>query len=109
MRIGYIRVSTQEQNPDRQIAAMRDFGLTDDELVIEAQSGKDFYRPLYKRAVGQLGPGDLFVVKSIDRFGRNYAEILDEWWLITKTLGADIVVLDMPLLDTRQGCMHLQM
>ena len=103
MRIGYIRVSTQEQNPDRQIAAMRDFGLTDDELVIEAQSGKDFYRPLYKRAVGQLGPGDLFVVKSIDRFGRNYAEILDEWWLITKTLGADIVVLDMPLLDTRQG------
>ena len=64
MRIGYIRVSTQEQNPDRQIAAMRDFGLTDDELVIEAQSGKDFYRPLYKRAVGQLGPGDLFVVIS---------------------------------------------
>lgn len=103
MTIGYIRVSSREQNPDRQIDAMRDFGLSDNELVIETQSGKDFYRPLYKRAVGQLEPGDLFVVKSIDRLGRNYAEILDEWRLITKTIGADIVVLDMPLLDTRQG------
>lgn len=103
MRIGYVRVSTREQNPDRQIAAMREFGLTDAEIVIEKQSGKDFYRPLYQRAVGQLGPGDALIVKSIDRLGRNYAEILDEWRLITKTLGADIIVLDMPLLDTRAG------
>ncbi len=103
MRIGYVRVSTREQNPDRQIAAMREFGLTDAEIVIEKQSGKDFYRPLYKRAVGQLGQGDTLIVKSIDRLGRNYAEILDEWRLITKTLGADIIVLDMPLLDTRSG------
>lgn len=103
MRIGYVRVSTREQNPDRQIAAMREFGLTDEEIVVEKQSGKDFYRPLYKRVVGQLGPGDALIVKSIDRLGRNYAEILDEWRLITKTLGADIIVLDMPLLDTRAG------
>lgn len=103
MRIGYVRVSTREQNPDRQIAAMREFGLTGAEIVVEKQSGKDFYRPLYKRAVGQLGPGDALIVKSIDRLGRNYAEILDEWRLITKTLGADIIVLDMPLLDTRAG------
>ena len=103
MRIGYVRVSTREQNPARQIAAMREFGLTDAEIVVEKQSGKDFYRPLYKRAVGQLGPGDTLIVKSIDRLGRNYAEILDEWRMITKSLGADIVVLDMPLLDTRSG------
>lgn len=103
MRIGYIRVSTREQNPDRQIAAMREFGLTDDELVIEAQSGKDFERPMYQKAVKRLGPGDVLIVKSIDRLGRNYAEILDEWRKITKAYCADIVVLDMPLLDTRQG------
>ena len=103
MRIGYIRVSTREQNPDRQIAAMREFGLTDDELVIEAQSGKDFERPMYQKAVKRLGPGDVLIIKSIDRLGRNYAEILDEWRKITKAYCADIVVLDMPLLDTRQG------
>lgn len=103
MRVGYIRVSTREQNPDRQIAAMREFGLTDDELVIEAQSGKDFERPLYQKAVKKLGPGDVLIIKSIDRLGRNYAEILDEWRKITKAYCADIVVLDMPLLDTRQG------
>ncbi|MBR4184304.1 MAG: recombinase family protein [Clostridia bacterium] len=103
MRVGYIRVSTREQNPDRQIWAMRDFGLTDDELVIEAQSGRDFDRLLYRRAVRSLRAGDLLVIKSIDRLGRNYAEILEEWRFITKEKGADIVVLEMPLLDTRQG------
>lgn len=100
---GYIRVSTKEQNPDRQIAAMREFGLSEDDLVIEAQSGFSFDRMLYRDTVKRLKAGDVFVVKSIDRLGRNYAEILEEWRLITKTHGADIVVLDMPLLDTRRS------
>lgn len=103
MRVGYIRVSTREQNPDRQIAAMHDFGLTDAEIVIEKQSGKDFERKLYRRQVDELKVGDVLVVKSIDRLGRNYAEILEQWRMITKEKGADIVVLDMPLLDTRKG------
>ena len=100
---GYIRVSTKEQNPDRQIAAMREFGLSDEDLVIEAQSGFSFDRMLYRDTVKRLKAGDVLVVKSIDRLGRNYAEILEEWRLITKTHGADIVVLDMPLLDTRRS------
>ena len=100
---GYIRVSTKEQNPDRQIAAMREFGLSDEDLAIEAQSGFTFDRMIYRSIVKQLRPGDVLVIKSIDRLGRNYAEILEEWRLITKTHGADIVVLDMPLLDTRRG------
>ena len=100
---GYIRVSTREQNPDRQIAAMRSFGLADGDMVIEKQSGKDFERPEYRRLIGRLHPGDALVVKSIDRLGRNYDEILSEWRRITKEIGADIVVLDMPLLDTRKG------
>ena len=103
MRIGYIRVSTREQNPERQIAAMEDFGLSIAEIVIEKQSGKDFERPMYQKAVKLLKPGDVLIIKSIDRLGRNYAEILEEWRKITKERGADIVVLDMPLLDTRKG------
>lgn len=101
MIYGYIRVSTKDQNEDRQIVAMRNFGAT--KLYIEKQSGKDFNRPHYKMLVSKLKKGDVLVVKSIDRFGRNYDEILDQWRLITKEKQADIVVLDMPLLDTRKG------
>lgn len=103
MTVGYIRVSTREQNPDRQIAAMREFGVPDGRMVVEHQSGKNFERPLYQRMVGRLGEGDVLVIKSIDRLGRNYDEILEEWRRITKEKRADIVVLDMPLLDTRAG------
>lgn len=101
MIYGYIRVSTKDQNEDRQIVAMRNFGAT--KLYIEKQSGKDFNRPHYKMLVSKLKKGDVLVVKSIDRFGRNYDEILDQWRLITKEKQADIVVLDMPLLDTKKG------
>lgn len=101
-RIGYIRVSTREQNPDRQITAMAEFGLSPSEMVIEKQSGKNFDRPLYHAATKRLREGDMLVVKSIDRLGRNYAEIIEEWRRIVKEKGADIVVLDMPLLDTRR-------
>lgn len=101
MTYGYIRVSTKDQNEDRQIVAMREFGAT--KLYVEKQSGKDFNRPHYKMLVNKLKKGDVLVVKSIDRFGRNYDEILEQWRYITKERGADIVVLDMPLLDTRKG------
>lgn len=103
MTVGYIRVSTREQNPDRQTAAMREFGVPESRMVIEHQSGKNFERPLYQRMVGRLSEGDVLVIKSIDRLGRNYDEILEEWRRITKEKRADIVVLDMPLLDTRAG------
>ena len=102
-QFGYIRVSTKEQNPDRQIAAMREAGIPDAGMVIEKQSGKDFERPEYQKLVRKLRAGDALFIKSIDRLGRNYAEILEEWRTITKEKGADIVVLDMPLLDTRRG------
>ena len=100
---GYVRVSTQVQNEARQLAAMREFGVEEDNIVIEKQSGKDFSRPIYRRLVGRLRPDDVLVVKSIDRLGRNYSEILEQWAFITKGQAAAIVVLDMPLLDTRQG------
>ena len=100
---GYVRVSTREQNEARQLAAMREFGVAEDRIIVEKLSGKDFNRPRYRRLVGGLRPGDVLVVKSIDRLGRNYDEILEQWALITKERAAAIVVLDMPLLDTRQG------
>ncbi len=100
---GYIRVSTKEQNEDRQVIAMREFGVPEENTVIEKQSGKDFERPKYKSLVKKIKPGDTLVVKSIDRLGRNYDEILEEWRRITKEKQAHIVVLDMPLLDTRAG------
>lgn len=100
---GYVRVSTQMQNEARQLAAMQAFGVLDENIIIEKQSGKDFKRPLYQRLVNQLQSGDVLVIKSIDRLGRNYTEILDQWSFITKKQEAAIVVLDMPLLDTRQG------
>ena len=100
---GYARVSTREQNEARQLAALREFGVAEENIVVEKLSGKDFRRPLYQRLVRRLRQGDLLVIKSIDRLGRNYEEILEQWGGITKERQADIVVLDMPLLDTRLG------
>ena len=100
---GYIRVSTREQNEDRQLIAMRQFGVAENYIVMDKQSGKDFERPGYKRLLRKLKAGDTLVIKSIDRLGRNYEEILEQWRLITKEKQAAVVVLDMPLLDTRQG------
>lgn len=99
----YIRVSTKEQNEDRQLIAMREFGVPEENIVIEKQSGKDFERPGYKKLIKKLKTGDTLVIKSIDRLGRNYEEILEQWRIITKEKQIAIVVLDMPLLDTRQG------
>ena len=100
---GYIRVSTKEQNEERQVMAMRSFGIIDRCLIIDKQSGKDFNRPGYQRLVKKLKPKDTLVIKSIDRLGRNYDEILEQWRFLTKEKRVDIVVLDMPLLDTRNG------
>ncbi len=99
---GYVRVSTREQNEDRQFNAMREFGITGDNIFIDKQSGKDFERPAYKQLLKKLKPGDTLVVKSIDRLGRDYDEILEQWRIITKERQIAIVVLDIPLLDTRQ-------
>lgn len=99
MVYGYIRVSSRDQNEDRQIIALREFGC--EKLYIEKQSGRDFARPHYQMLLRKLKKDDVFVVKSIDRLGRNYKEILEQWQLITKKKQAAIVVLDMPLLDTR--------
>ncbi len=100
---GYVRVSTQEQNEARQLAAMREFGVAEQNIIVEKLSGRDFNRPRYQRLVRGIGAEDVLVVKSIDRLGRNYEEILNQWGFITKKRKAAIVVLDMPLLDTRQG------
>ena len=100
---GYVRVSTKEQNLDRQIAALQAFGVPAAQIYQEKLSGKDFERPVYQRLIKRIKPGDTLVIKSIDRLGRNYHEILEQWRNITKEKGAAIVVLDMPLLDTRQG------
>ncbi len=98
---GYIRVSTREQNEDRQLIAMNDFGVPSENIFIDKQSGKDFNRPAYIKLVENLKPNDTLVVKSIDRLGRNFYEILEQWRIITTEKQASIVVLDMPLLDTR--------
>ena len=100
---GYVRVSTQEQHEARQLDAMRKFGVAEQNIIVEKVSGKDFNRPLYRQLVKKLRPEDVLVVKSINRLGRNYDEILEQWGVITKKRKAAIVVLDMPLLDTRQG------
>ena len=100
---GYVRVSTQEQNEARQLTTMREFGVPEENIVIEKLSGKDFQRPRYKKLIRGLRAGDVLVLKSIDRLGRDYSEILEQWADITKKRRAAIVVLDMPLLDTRQG------
>lgn len=100
---GYVRVSTKEQNLDHQILALREFGVPETQIHQEKQSGKDFERPVYLRLLKKIKPGDTLVIKSIDRLGRNYDEILEQWRILTKEKKAEIVVLDMPLLDTRQG------
>lgn len=99
---GYIRVSTKEQNEARQRVALAGYGIRVENIYMDKQSGKDFERPQYRRLLRKLGPGDVLVVKSIDRLGRDYGEILEQWRGITKGKGADIVILDMPLLDTRR-------
>ena len=99
---GYARVSTREQHEDRQVYALLGFGVIPRNIFLDKMSGKDFERPRYQRLVhSRLKRGDLLVVKSIDRLGRNYDEIIEEWRFITKIVRADVVVLDMPLLDTR--------
>lgn len=100
---GYVRVSSRDQNEERQMIAMADFGVESRNVFMDKQSGKDFAREEYCRLLKILENGDVFVVKSIDRLGRNYDEILNQWRVITKEIGAAIVVIDMPLLDTRKG------
>jgi len=100
---GYIRVSTREQNEDRQLIALRELSIPEGSIYMDKQSGKDFDRPQYKKLVRKLKKDDLLYVKSIDRLGRSYEEIQNQWRVLTKEKGVDIVVLDMPLLDTRRG------
>lgn len=99
----YIRVSTKDQNENRQILAINELKIENKNIFIDKQSGKDFKRPQYKKMVKKLKKDDLLYIKSIDRLGRNYTEILEQWRILTKEKGIDIVVLDMPLLDTRRG------
>ena len=98
---GYVRVSTREQKEDRQILALSEVRIPKENIFVDRQSGKDFGRPMYQQMVKKLREEDLLYVKSIDRLGRNYEEILEQWRLLTKKKRIDIVVLDMPLLDTR--------
>lgn len=100
---GYVRVSTKEQNEDRQMIALREIGVPEENIYLDKQSGKDFERPQYKRLIRKMKKDELLYIKSIDRLGRNYEEILEQWRVLTKEKGIDIVVLDMPLLDTRRG------
>lgn len=97
---GYIRVSTKEQHEDRQLDALTEYGIPCSNLYIDKMSGKDFERPAYRKLLRRLKPDDLLVVKSIDRLGRNYKEIMEQWRIITKEKQADIKVIDTPLLDT---------
>ncbi|MCL2087843.1 MAG: recombinase family protein [Oscillospiraceae bacterium] len=99
---GYIRVSSTDQNDDRQVLAMRELNITPARIFTDKQSGKDFERPAYKALMKALKPGDLVYILSIDRLGRNYDEIQNQWRILTKERGADIAVIDMPLLDTRR-------
>ena len=98
---GYVRISTKDQNEARQLAALAEYEIPKRNLYIDRQSGKDFERPAWRRLMKRLKPGDLLIVQSIDRLGRNYGEILDQWRVITKEKQADIMILDMPLLNTR--------
>ena len=99
---GYVRVSSKDQNEDRQIITMREMNIPDENIFIDKQSGKDFNRPQYKKLLRRVKRDDLIYIKSIDRLGRNYAEILDQWRVITKDKGVDLYVMDMPILDTRR-------
>lgn len=102
MEYGYIRVSSKEQNIDRQANALYAYGLIKNQIFIDKQSGKDFERPAYKKLLKKLKKGDLLIIKSIDRLGRNYDEILEQWRIITKQKQVDVYVIDFPLLDTRK-------
>ncbi|MDE6829452.1 MAG: recombinase family protein, partial [Lachnospiraceae bacterium] len=103
MMYGYVRVSTREQNEDRQMRALYKIEVPRENIYMDKQSGKDFERPMYNRMVKRLQADDVIFVKSIDRLGRNYEEILEQWRFLTKEKKVDIVVLDMELLDTRRG------
>lgn len=100
---GYVRVSTREQNEDRQLIALKDYKVLESNIYVDKLSGRDFNRPQYQKLMKKIRPGDLIVVKSIDRLGRNYEEIQVQWRKITKEKQVDMVVLDMPLLDTRRS------
>ena len=100
---GYIRVSSKDQNEDRQLIALHGKGVKDDHIYIDKKSGKDFNHPQYKNLVKKLKPGDLLMIQSIDRLGRNYEKVQNQWRVLTKKKEVDICVIDMPLLDTRQG------
>ena len=100
---GYVRVSTREQNEDRQLIALQALSIPKKNIYMDKQSGKDFKRPQYNRLVRRLRQNDLLYIKSIDRLGRNYSEILEQWRILTREKKVDIVVLDMPILDTRRG------
>ncbi len=100
---GYIRVSSKDQNEDRQLIALNEVGVERKNIYLDKKSGKNFDRPQYKKLLRKLKKDDLLYIKSIDRLGRNYEEILQQWRILTKEKGIDIVVLDMPLLDTRRG------
>lgn len=103
MLYGYARVSSKDQNIDRQIIALTEAGVEKENIFIDKQSGKDFNRPAYQELINTIKNGDCIIIKSIDRLGRNYSEIIEQWSLITKTLQVDIKILDMPLLDTSYG------
>ena len=103
MIYSYVRVSSKEQNEDRQLIAMQELSIPEKNIYMDKQSGKDFERPQYRKLVRKLKKDDLLYIKSIDHLGRNYAEILEQWRILIKKKGVDIVVLDMPLLDTRRG------
>lgn len=100
---GYIRVSSRDQNEERQLVALKEIGVERKNIYLDKQSGKDFDRPQYKRMMRKMKKDDLLYIKSIDRLGRNYEEVLNQWRILTKEKEIDIVVLDMPLLDTRRG------
>lgn len=100
---GYVRVSTKEQNEDRQLLALKQKQVPEQNIYIDKQSGKDFNRPKYKQLIKKMKPEDVLYIKSIDRLGRNYEEIIEQWRILAKEKRIDIVVIDMPLLDTRTG------
>ena len=104
---GYVRVSSKDQCEDRQILALREFQVPEKNIFMDKLSGKDFNRPQYRRMIRRIREGDVLVIKSIDRLGRNYEEILEQWRMITKDKKVDVVVLDMPLLDTRRSGKNL--
>lgn len=100
---GYVRVSTREQKEDRQMIAMEEIGIKKKNIYMDKQSGKDFNRPMYQKLLKRLKENDVLYIKSIDRLGRNYEEILEQWRILTKEKNVDVVVMDMPILDTRKG------